>query len=161
MSVAEFDLNIILINSVKSSSAMRLPTIFAALAATVFASCGSPQPPTTTTTSSPVVSPKLVSKSQVSLSASQESQARSIISQDLKDPQSAQFRSWQTEKRLLDNGKTVLSICGEINAKNSYGAYTGFRPFNVTLMNGQPYMSEILDPSIRATTWVLLDCKPA
>jgi hypothetical protein len=140
---------------------MRLPTIFAALAATVFASCGSPQPPATTTTSSPVVYPKLISKSQVSLSASQESQARSIISQDLKDPQSAQFRSWQTEKRLLDNGKTVLSICGEINAKNSYGAYTGFRPFNVTLMNGQPYMSEILDPSIPVTTWVLLDCKPA
>lgn len=42
-----------------------------------------------------------------------------------KDPSSVQFR-----KVTLNPTKTAL--CGEVNAKNSFGAYTGFRPF-VTL----------------------------
>ena len=38
----------------------------------------------------------------------------------LKDPSSAQFRNVKV------SGKTV---CGEMNGKNSFGAYTGFEPF--------------------------------
>lgn len=42
--------------------------------------------------------------------------ARDFVSKSLKDPGSAEFRN---QSRL----------CGEVNAKNSFGGYTGFRRF--------------------------------
>lgn len=42
--------------------------------------------------------------------------AKELVTARLKDPESAQFRS-QT------------GICGEVNAKNSFGGYTGFKRF--------------------------------
>jgi hypothetical protein len=47
--------------------------------------------------------------------------AKRTLERDLKDPQSVQYR----EVRSFQSG----SVCGEFNAKNSYGAYTGFKPF--------------------------------
>lgn len=52
--------------------------------------------------------------------------AKEAISRDMKDPNSAQFRDIKQYK----NGSFDV-VCGEVNAKNSYGAYTGFRPFVV------------------------------
>lgn len=49
--------------------------------------------------------------------------ARQAAAHDLKDPGSAQFRSLEISPTLPSN------VCGEINAKNSYGAYVGFQPF--------------------------------
>lgn len=46
--------------------------------------------------------------------------AKLNYSNDLKDPASAQFKNL----KVLPDGN---SICIEINAKNSYGAYTGFK----------------------------------
>lgn len=48
-------------------------------------------------------------------------QAESLVKQTLKDPSSADFRN----SRTLNNG----AVCGQVNAKNSFGAYTGFRNF--------------------------------
>lgn len=50
--------------------------------------------------------------------------AKASIQRDLKDPDSAQFRNIRIEK--FGNGKV---ICGEVNAKNSYGGYVGYRRF--------------------------------
>lgn len=50
---------------------------------------------------------------------------QALAAATLKDPGSAQFRSME-----LKAGGTVL--CGEINAKNSFGGYVGFRPFVTT-----------------------------
>ena len=46
---------------------------------------------------------------------------------NLKDPDSAQFKNLR-----LSKGKGGEALCGEFNAKNSYGGYIGFRPFAVT-----------------------------
>lgn len=51
--------------------------------------------------------------------------AKHVVTQDLKDPESAKFRNLRTVK--TDTGLRIL--CGEMNAKNSYGAYTGYVPF--------------------------------
>lgn len=50
--------------------------------------------------------------------------AKQTLANTLKDPLSAQFRN----VRLVDyaGGKVV---CGEVNAKNSYGGYVGFKRF--------------------------------
>lgn len=45
---------------------------------------------------------------------------------NLKDPSSAQFRNLYIS---FDKGETTPTLCGEINAKNSYGGYVGFRRF--------------------------------
>lgn len=50
---------------------------------------------------------------------------QALAAATLKDPASAQFRNVE-----LKAGGTIL--CGEINAKNSFGGYVGFRPFVTT-----------------------------
>ncbi len=50
--------------------------------------------------------------------------AKAIVVHDFKDPESARFR--KIELRDFQGGKLV---CGEVNGKNSYGAYVGYRKF--------------------------------
>lgn len=58
--------------------------------------------------------------------------SRVVAARNLKDPGSAQFRGlFVSQGRTIVEGKVTYSIhlCGHINAKNSYGAYTGFTRF--------------------------------
>lgn len=67
----------------------------------------------------------LVTSSSAEISPGQE-EAIARLQRDttlaLKDPSSAQFRNLR-----LRSGNTVL--CGEVNSKNKFGGYVGFRPF--------------------------------
>lgn len=56
------------------------------------------------------------------------------LKSNLKDPESAQLRGVVTYSRvrITSSGERYASeyaVCGEINAKNSYGAYGGYTPF--------------------------------
>ncbi len=64
-------------------------------------------------------------------------EAKTLAAQDLKDPSSAQFREVH---------KTGGAICGEVNAKNSYGAYVGFKHF---IVDGSSVSMEPETPSER------------
>lgn len=59
---------------------------------------------------------------------------RALITLSLKDPSSAQFRN-----ELMNKSKW---LCGEINAKNEYGAYTGFKKF-VAFDSSNAYLESI------------------
>jgi hypothetical protein len=50
--------------------------------------------------------------------------AQTLITDRLKDPESARFRAVFTSPKML-------AVCGEVNAKNSMGGYVGFRRFIV------------------------------
>ena len=50
--------------------------------------------------------------------------AKQGVRAQMKDPASVQFRN----VRGYNKGGMAL-LCGEVNAKNSFGAYTGFRRF--------------------------------
>ena len=50
--------------------------------------------------------------------------AKSSVADSLRDPPSAQFRGVRMVTYL--HGKVV---CGEVNGKNAYGGYVGYRPF--------------------------------
>lgn len=50
--------------------------------------------------------------------------AKKKLERDLKDPSSVQYRDVYVVKP-----GTAPYVCGEYNAKNSYGAYVGFKPF--------------------------------
>jgi hypothetical protein len=78
--------------------------------------------------------------------------ATQAVAQTRKDPEAAQFRN----VAIRDGGKTRI-VCGEVNGKNSYGGYVGFRKFfvyedslNVLVKKGDPIMDQLVD----------LACKP-
>lgn len=52
--------------------------------------------------------------------------AKAQVTKDFKDPEGAKFRGLAVYTQA--DGKS-LGLCGEVNAKNSYGAFTGYVPF--------------------------------
>jgi hypothetical protein len=52
--------------------------------------------------------------------------AKQVVGSLLKDPSSAQWRNIESGTGLGDSGPLV---CGEVNGKNSFGAYDGFQKF--------------------------------
>lgn len=67
-------------------------------------------------------------------------QAKEAVANQLRDPESAQFRN-MTETRktsLLEHG--VVTVCGEVNGKNAYGGYVGFQRFVSRPSVGVVYM---------------------
>ncbi len=63
--------------------------------------------------------PSTANKSQIT-------KAKQEASSQMKDPSSVEFRNVEGYKRG-DTG--LVAICGEINAKNSYGGYVGYKHF--------------------------------
>lgn len=55
---------------------------------------------------------------------------KEAVVQDFLDPESARFRGVV----VAESGKV---ICGFVNAKNSFGGYVGFRPFDYSLYTGE------------------------
>lgn len=53
-------------------------------------------------------------------------QARKLVSYSMRDPSSTQFRN------LTFSDKEKSTVCGEVNSKNGFGAYVGFKPFHAT-----------------------------
>ncbi|MBF8793485.1 hypothetical protein QFA96_22950 [Pseudomonas sp. Ap32] len=60
--------------------------------------------------------------------------AREAVAEQLKDPASAQFRN----ERVVGNDRTV---CGEVNGRNSAGAYAGFTSYAALRKDDGSYMA--------------------
>ena len=63
---------------------------------------------------------------------SSEKQMLEAVREQLKDPSSAQFSELEM-KKTSDGSMNVL--CGQVNAKNSFGGYVGARPFTAVKSN--------------------------
>lgn len=72
----------------------------------------------------------------VGLSSKQLAQIKAVITYDLIDPESARFRNIRAVDVTRNNGKVEHRACGEVNAKNSLGGYTGFRMFGGVIDGG-------------------------
>lgn len=57
---------------------------------------------------------------------------RKAMDSNLRDSVSARFKD-------VKLGKDGTTVCGFVNAKNSYGAYTGYEPFLATKLSGGRY----------------------
>lgn len=71
------------------------------------------------------------------MSTQQSKAMRNAVTEEFKDPTSAQLR-----KIELMDGRNASKpgegiYCGEVNAKNSYGAYTGFMPFIAAVLGDE------------------------
>ena len=58
---------------------------------------------------------------------------QSAVIDGMKDPAAAQLRNLRSYD--LSNGQG-RAICGEVNGKNSFGAYVGFTPFYLRIRDG-------------------------
>jgi hypothetical protein len=66
------------------------------------------------------------------LSPAEEKAVKDSVTAQLKDPLSAMFSPTVAAKEA--NGSIL--VCGNVDAQNSLGEYTGMKPFYVTLKNG-------------------------
>lgn len=79
--------------------------------------------------------------------------AEQAIASQLKDPSSAQFRNetpchtgYSKNVPLLGRSAQFGYLQdGEVNGKNSFGGYVGFRPYHVLVRNGVAVVSCITD----------------
>lgn len=69
-----------------------------------------------------------------SLAASSRASYERAVRNELRDPSSAQFRAL----KVLPGGPEDGALCGEVNAKNAMGGYTGFEPFYAEMMGPRP-----------------------
>ncbi len=79
-----------------------------------------------------------------------EDRARTALMSELKDPMSAQF----TNLREVPLGEDMI-LCGEVNAKNSYGGYGGFRSFMSS--KTATIMVKVDDPVLGPATQRVID----
>ncbi len=57
------------------------------------------------------------------------SAVESAVSESLLDPQSAQFSKLKIVDRVNEDKSSSMKVCGYVNAKNSFGGYTGNKGF--------------------------------
>lgn len=76
----------------------------------------------------------------VQLTRSQTETVKSQVVYDFKDPATAQFRNIQAFR--VQNGD--IAVCGEVNGKNSFGAYIGYKPFYIRV-DGQEVKRSFVD----------------
>jgi hypothetical protein len=62
-----------------------------------------------------------------------------VVESGLKDPDSAEFRNQVIHKLKTETGETYYAMCGEVNARNGFGAYAGFQRVIAT---GMPLMDD-------------------
>jgi hypothetical protein len=82
-------------------------------------------------------------------------EAQRVVADRMKDPRSVQFRNVATG--------SLGHVCGELNAKNSYGAYVGFKRFFVDSIGNATIESDTLPftdfewtlacDAVRVPTW--------
>ena len=62
--------------------------------------------------------------------------AQNVVLEVLRDPESARFRGIYGNELAQDK----VAVCGEVNAKNAFGGYTGYSPFMVVTGTERAYM---------------------
>lgn len=75
--------------------------------------------------------------------------AKNEISSEMKDPESVKFRNVKYIKSNDNNDYVKGTVCGEYNAKNGYGAYTGYKPFLINVsMKSKGFFSKGVEYSV-------------
>ena len=79
--------------------------------------------------------------------------AKRELSRDFKDPSTVQYRDLfiSVTPNPAENNKPRTALCGEFNARNSFGAYVGFQKFLVYQMPGGP--AEVVTGDLVDTFW--------
>jgi len=82
-----------------------------------------------------------------------EKKTRGMVTSTLKDPESAKFKDAKAITVLYPGGRQTF-LCGMVNAKNSFGGYTGFQPYIFHIGNDQQIDGGIGDKGFIAAKFV-------
>lgn len=74
------------------------------------------------------VSAEVLDGSDAALSAGTWTDAQAVLVNELRDPTSALFQNLKVISHKSRDSRPT-HICGEINGKNGFGGYAGFKPF--------------------------------
>lgn len=89
-------------------------------------------PPVNAVSSVPPSPPPAEMVEPITLTPAQRKAVQTGLKTRLKDPDSARFGEFKAGR----DGKGEITVCGYVNAKNSYGGYTGQKPFLGVLSQG-------------------------
>lgn len=78
--------------------------------------------------------PPIIDGSGDALTAAERGAITWAVAKDFRDPLSAQYMNLRRGKQEAN----FKAWCGSVNAKNAYGAYTGFVPFSFIIKDGVP-----------------------
>jgi hypothetical protein len=85
--------------------------------------------------------------------AKYETLAKQAVANKMKDPASVQWRHVRTNI-FSETTESMAFVCGEMNAKNGYGAYDGFESFVVHMHDEQSvgliFIGSAIDPDVAA-----------
>lgn len=81
------------------------------------------------------------------LTAKEKAIIMKAVKDQLKDPESAKFR-WMPLPAKINQKHFVDSYCGLVNAKNSYGGYTGFDPFEAQVARTDDGKFEVISVTV-------------
>lgn len=71
--------------------------------------------------------------------------AEQVIKSNLKDPDSAKFSELYVVPYTGKNStEAMMTVCGYVNAKNSFGGYTGNKRFAVLISAPKEYAAELI-----------------
>lgn len=82
-----------------------------------------------------------------------------LLKENLRDADSAKFRNVRIGKTTYDVAKTKedYAICGEVNAKNAFGAFTGFEGFVISdNIRGEPTIYMQRDKTLGVFLWAMI-----
>lgn len=81
----------------------------------------------------------------------------------LKDPDSAKFRDLQVHHGVSKDGAGVSHetavVCGEVNSKNAFGGYGGYKRFISAGTPESTFLEELVPADVFATAWDMF-CRP-
>lgn len=63
------------------------------------------------------------------LEPDQIAEMKAVVTHNFKDPNSAEFRGIKWFENVHEDGKVSNFACGQVNGKNSFGGFVGFRTF--------------------------------
>lgn len=123
----------------------------AILSAVALAGCAGPMPHSNN------ASPPPQPLAPVTLTSAQIAMVQAGVRSSLKDPASARFDRVQLWKAGQKDA-THIAVCGYVNAKNSFGGYTGDKPF-VGVMDGRIFVVAGMGGSDLDSLSVLAVCR--
>lgn len=91
----------------------------------------------------------------IGLSVAQRTAVEASVRKALKDPESARFGTMRAGREASGN----IAVCGMVNARNSFGGYTGEKPFIGALTSERTFVVVGIGGTADATTVTLDTCR--
>ena len=93
------------------------------------------------------------SSDPVELDEAQIAKIETAAANAMRDPASAQFRNIRAAEIVINDQPPAIHVCGELNARNGFGGYAGFKTFSGVFDEDGEFVYQMIDsPNDRIET---------